>query len=86
NLNHSYFKFVPELIMSLNIADQIDRAGMGPVIRYAFQLKEWDGNNWEIVVLFFKYLNGFLNCWLSNFHVETAVFFPHSKTPLIFKG
>lgn len=86
NLDHSPFSFVPELIMHLNVTEQLDRTGIGPVVRYEFQLKEWDGKNWEIVALFFKHLNGFLNCWLSNFHVETAVFFPHVKTPLIFKG
>lgn len=85
NLDHSYFKIVPPLIKNLKVDQQLDRTGVGPTIRYEFQLKEWDGKNWEIVVLFFNYLNSFLNCWLANFHVETVVFFPHMKIPLIFK-
>lgn len=86
NIDHSYFRFVPSLILNLKVTQQLDRTGMGPTIRYEFQLKEWDGRNWEIVVLFFKNFNRFLNDWLSNFHVETAVFFPYAKTPLIFIG
>ena len=86
NIDHSYFKIVPPLIKGLEVIQQTDRIGLGPTICYQFQLKEWDGRGWELVVLFFKYLNSFLNCWLSNFHVETKVFFPYVKTPLIFKG
>ncbi len=86
NLQHSPFAFVPELIMNLKIVQQLGQSGTGPVVRYEFQLKEWDGKNWEVVVFFFKYVNAFLNCWLSNFHVHTVVHFPHKKQPLIFKG
>lgn len=86
NIDDSYFKFVPSLIKDLQVSQQIDRTGLGPTVCYQFHLREWDGRNWEIVVLFFKYLNDILNCWLSNFHVETKVFFPHVKTPIIFKG
>ena len=86
NLDHSYFRIVPPLIKDLKVEQQLDRTGVGPTIRYEFRLKEWDGKNWEIIVFFFHCLNDFLNCWLSNFHVETAVFFPQIKTPLIFKG
>lgn len=85
-IDHSYFKTVPPLIKNLDVIHQTDRVGIGPTICYQFQLKEWDGRGWELVVLFFKYLNSFLNCWLSNFHVETKVFFPYMKTPLTFKG
>ncbi len=86
NINHSYFKIVPPLIRSLEVHQQTDRMGLGPTVYYQFQLKEWDGRGWELVVMFFKYLNNFLNCWLSNFHVEIKVFFPNVKTPLTFKG
>jgi type VI secretion system protein ImpG len=86
NIEHSYFKVVPPLIKNLEVYQQTDRIGLGPSICYQFQLKEWDGRGWELVVLFFKLLNNFLNCWLSNFHVETKVFFPYMKTPLTFKG
>ena len=86
NLNHSYFKIVPPLIKSLEVRQQIDRVGLGPTVYYQFQLKEWDGRGWELVVMFFKYVNNFLNCWLSNFHVEIKVFFPNIKTPLTYKG
>lgn len=86
NINHSYFKTVPPLIKSLEVQQQIDSMGLGPTVVYQFQLKEWDGRGWELVVLFFKYVHSFLNCWLSNFHVELRVFFPNVKTPLIYKG
>lgn len=86
NLDHSHFKAVPALIKELKVEQQIDRKGRGLIMCYQFQLKEWDGKNWEMIVLFFHHLNSFLNCWLSNFHVETKVFFPHVKTPLTFKG
>ena len=86
NIDHSFFKMVPPLIKNLEVYQQTDRIGVGPTICYQFQLKEWDGRGWELVILFFKNVNNFLNCWLSNFHVETKVFFPFVKTPVIFKG
>lgn len=86
NIEHSYFKIVPPLIKNLEVYQQAERIGLGPTICYQFHMKEWDGRGWEIVILFFKNLNNFLNCWLSNFHVETKVFFPYVKTPLTFKG
>ncbi len=86
NIEHSYFKVVPPLIKNLEVFQQSDRIGLGPTVCYTFQLKEWDGRGWELVILFFKNLNHFLNCWLSNFHVETKVFFPYMKAPVIFKG
>lgn len=85
-IDRSYFKFIPNLIKELKVEQHLDRAGVGPTICYTFELKEWDGRNWELVAFFFKVVNDFLNCWLSNFHVETAVFFPNIKTPLIIKG
>lgn len=86
NIDHSYFKTVPPLIKNLEVYQQTDRIGVGPTVCYQFQLKEWDGRGWELVILFFKNVNNFLNCWLSNFHVETKVFFPYVKAPVIFKG
>jgi len=86
NLDHSHFQMVPPLIKDLTIDRQLDRTGIGPTIRYEFRLKEWDGRGWELVFFFFHCVNDFLNCWLANFHVETALLFPQTKTPLIFKG
>lgn len=86
NLDHSYFKIVPPLIKNLEVFQQTDRIGLGPSICYQFQLREWDGKGWELVVLFFKNLNNFLNYWLPNFHVETKVMFPNMKSALTFKG
>jgi len=86
NIEHSYFKFIPSLIKSLEVFQQNNRIGLGPTVCYQFQLKEWDGRNWELVIFFFRELNNFLNCWLSNFHVETKVFFPYVKAPVTFKG
>ena len=86
NIDHSYFHFVPSLIKELKINQQVDRAGIGPTIQYEFRLKEWDGKNWELVVFFFHQVHLFLNSWLSNFHVETILFFPQIKKPLHFKG
>lgn len=86
NIEHSHFKFVPPLIKNLDVFQQTNRMGLGPTVCYQFQLKEWDGRNWEAVIFFFVELNNFLNCWLSNFHVETKVFFPYVKTPVTFKG
>ncbi|HUD01407.1 MAG TPA: type VI secretion system baseplate subunit TssF [Rhabdochlamydiaceae bacterium] len=85
-IDHGYFKFIPALIKNLEVFQQNNRMGLGPTVCYQFQLKEWDGKNWELVIFFFKKLNNFLNCWLSNFHVETKVFFPYVKTPVTFKG
>ena len=86
NLDHSYFRMIPPLIKELKVKQQLDRSGMGPVVCYEFRLKEWDGRNWEQIVYFFHIMNQFLNCWLSNFHIETIVLFPQLKTPLHFKG
>ncbi len=82
----SEFKMVPSLIKNLNVVQQLEKSSVGPTIRYEFYLKEWDGRHWETAILFFRNVNDFLSSWLANFHVETAIFFPHIKTPLIFKG
>lgn len=85
NLKRSMFDLVPELIIDLKINEIVNQKRMSSVIEYEFYLKDWGGQRWELAVLFFKYLNDLLNCWLANFEVETKVHFPNNKKSLIFK-
>lgn len=85
NLKRSFFDLIPDLIKEAKINETINQKKMSSVIEYEFYLKDLGGQKWELAFLFFKYLNDLLNCWLSNFEVETKVHFPNKKLPLIFK-
>ncbi len=85
NLNNSYFDLIPELIKDLKINEKFDQKQMNSLIEYEFFLKDLGGQKWELVLLFFRYLNDLLNCWLASFEVETKVHFPKHKKPLIFR-
>ena len=85
NLHNSYFDSIPALIKDLKINEKFNHQQMNALIEYEFVLKELGSQKWELVVLFFKYMNDFLNCWLSSFEIETKVHFPRNKKPLIFK-
>ena len=63
----------------------MDQKNFTSVIEYEFFLKNWNGQRWELAVLFFKYVNKMLNSWLPHFEIETIVHFPQSKKPLIIK-
>ena len=84
-LNSSFFDSMPELIKDLKVNEKFNNKQMNSLIEYEFFLKDLDGQKWELVVLFFKYLNDLLNCWLANFEVETKVHLPKNKKPIIFK-
>ena len=85
NLNNSYFDLIPELIKDLKINEKFDHKQMNILIEYEFFLKDLGGQKWELVLLFFRYLNDLLNCWLASFEVETKVHFQKNKKPLIFR-
>jgi type VI secretion system protein ImpG len=84
-LSQSFFDAVPEWIQDLKINQRKDKKSFSSVIEYEFFLKDWGGQRWEAALLFFKYINRMLNCWLPNFEIETKVHFPQSKKPLIIK-
>ena len=79
------FDAIPDWILDLKINQKRDKRSFSSVIEYEFFLKDWGGQRWEVGLLFFKYINRMLNCWLPNFEIETKVHFPQSKTPLIIK-
>lgn len=85
DLNSSFFNAIPELIKDLKINEKFDQKQMSALIEYEFFLKDLGGQKWEVALLFFKYLNDLLNCWIANFEVETKVHFPKIKRPIIFK-
>lgn len=85
NLNNTYFDSIPHLIKELKINERFNQQQMNSLIEYEFFLKDLEGQRWELVILFFKYVNDLLNCWLSSFEVETKVHFTRNKKPTIFK-
>ena len=85
-LDNSLFDIVPDLIREMQTHHRTKDNNTGSLIEYEFFLKEWGGQKWELVVLFFVYLHRFLNAWLSHFEIETKVHFPRSKKPMIIKG
>lgn len=85
NLSNSYFDSIPPLIKDLKINEKFNQHQMNALIEYEFFLKDLGGQRWELAVLFFKYINDLLNCWLSSFEIETKVHFPKHKKPFIFK-
>lgn len=85
NLHTSYFDFIPSIIKDLKINEKFDSKKMNSAIEYEFFLKDIGGHKWELIVLFFKYLNDFLNCWLPTFELQTKVHLPNQKKPLIYK-
>lgn len=85
NLNRSYFDSVPDYIKDLKINKKTNHKQINTLLEYEFFLKELGGQKTEVFFLFFKYLNELLNCWLTNFEVETKVNFPKHKKPLVFK-
>lgn len=84
-LNGSFFDTVSEWILDLKVHQRMDQKNVGSIIEYEFFLKDWNGQRWEVAVLFFKYINRMLNSWLPHFDIETIVHFPQSKKPLIIK-
>lgn len=86
DLDNSLFEMVPALIKELNIHHKSTEITTGALVEYEFKLKDWGGQKWEVVVLFFLYLHRFLNAWLSHFEIETKVCFPREKKPLIIRG
>ena len=84
-LSQSFFDMVPEWIQSLAIHQKMDKKSFSSVIEYEFFLKDWGGQRWEAGLLFFKYIHRMLSCWLPNFEIETKVYFPQVKKPLIIK-
>lgn len=85
NLNNTHFDSIPHLIKELKINERFNQQQMNALIEYEFFLKDLEGQRWELVMLFFKYMNDLLNCWLSSFEVETKVHFPRNKKPTVFK-
>lgn len=85
SLNMSIFESVPDLIKDLKINEKFNQTQKSSIIEYEFFLKDLGLQKSELVVLFFKYLNDLLNCWLANFEVDTKVHFPKHKKPLVFK-
>lgn len=84
-LNTSHYDAIPSLIKDLKINEGFNQQQMNAFIQYEFFLNELGGQRWELVLLFFKYVNDLLNCWLPSFEVETKVHFPRNKNPTIFK-
>lgn len=84
-LNNSHYDAIPSLIKDLKINEGFNQQQMNAFIEYEFFLNDLGGQRWELVLLFFKYVNDLLNCWLSSFEVETKVHFPRNKKPTIFK-
>ncbi len=84
-LSGSFFDQVPDWILELKTRQRMDQKNFGSVIEYEFFLKDWNGQKWEVALLFFKYVNDMLNSWLPHFDIETIVHFPQSKKPLIIK-
>lgn len=84
-ISGSFFNNVPDWILDLKTRQRMDQKNFSSVIEYEFFLKEWNGQRWEVAVLFFKYINSMLSSWLPHFEIETIVHFPQSKKPLIIK-
>jgi hypothetical protein len=84
-LSGSFFDTVSDWILDLKTRQRMDQKNFSSIIEYEFFLKGWDGQKWEVVVLFFKYLNSLLNSWLPHSEIETIVHFPQNKEPLIIK-
>lgn len=85
SLNFSVFESIPDLIKELKISEKFNQTQKSSLIEYEFFLKDLGSQKWELVVLFFKYLNNLLNCWLASFEVNTKIHFPKHKKPLVFK-
>lgn len=86
NLNRSVFDFIPDLISDMKVTNHEHASHLGANIEYEFWLKDWGGQKWEIVVLFFTYVNRFLNAWLTQFGINTIIHFPQAKQPLKIEG
>jgi type VI secretion system protein ImpG len=84
-LTSSLFDTIPESIQDLKIHKKIHQKNLTSIIEYEFLLNDYIGQRWEATVLFFKYIQRMLNCWLPNFDIETKIYFPQSKKPLIIK-
>ena len=84
-LSGSFFDNMSDWILELKTRQRMDQKNFTSVIEYEFFLKNWNGQRWELAVLFFKYVNKMLNSWLPHFEIETIVHFPQSKKPLIIK-
>ncbi|MFI5342601.1 MAG: type VI secretion system baseplate subunit TssF [Chlamydiales bacterium] len=85
DLSNSYFDAVPGLILELRVNEKFNPKQMNMLVEYEFFLKDLGNQKWELVLLFFKYLNDLLNCWLAIFEVETKVHFQKIKRPFIFR-
>ncbi|MDX8431350.1 MAG: type VI secretion system baseplate subunit TssF/IglH [Candidatus Algichlamydia australiensis] len=86
NLDNSLFDIIPDLIVKMQTNQKIKDNNTGSLMEYEFFLKNWGGQKWELVVLFFVYLHKFLHAWLSYFEIEVKVHIPGAKRPLIIKG
>ena len=85
NLNNSVFEAVIDNIRELKVHQKRDEKSYQFIMEYAFYLKDFGDQKWEIAVLFFRYVHRLLNCWLPNVEIETKVYFSESKKPLILK-
>ncbi len=82
-ISRSEFAAIPESIREVKINRVRSRSQVGQTIQFVFELMESSSSKWELSVLFFKNLHNLLNCWLSNYDVETKVLYPSHLKPLI---
>jgi len=54
--NNSAFNAIPDMIKDLKMTQKVAKKHQGLCIEYEFQLKELEGQKWELIVLFFKNL------------------------------
>ncbi len=83
----SYFREIPGLTKELKIIKIPNTLSSATTsMEYHFRLEEWDGKNWELVVLYFKHLRTFLNSWLVNSEIEVKVSSSRIKNEIILKN
>jgi type VI secretion system protein ImpG len=85
-LNESHFKGIDEMIQELKVEQPYDHRGISPSIKYLFKIRQSDTHNWCVILLFFRIVHEFLNCWLATFQLETHVAFMNGKTLVTYTG
>lgn len=85
-IEHSCFNYAPEWIQSCRVQQQIDQLGVALSIEYIFDLNTLDQQTLLLALIFFRQIHRFLNCWLSNFHVQTKLNTSSQPQPIVYMG
>jgi len=82
----STFSHILESIKSCEVHQKLDQLGVSLSIEYVFELAALNHRSLVLALVFFRQMHQFLNCWLSNFHVQTKLNVVNLAHPIVFRG